>query len=124
MPVSPAPALTRWLPLALLALLQIGYQGSFVLKGDEYIASHLTVDDTYYYLQTAWNTSRLGFVTFDGLHRTNGVQFFWFWMLVLLAKLLPGKIVFFHGAMFACVALNALAYTAIGWLGPLWNRQA
>ena len=49
--------------------------------GSARINAFLTNDDTYYYLQTAWNARHLGFVTFDGINATNGVQFLWFSIL-------------------------------------------
>jgi hypothetical protein len=70
---------TVWIVLG-VAVVQFGLQLSLLARGVEYVASSLTIDDTYYYLQTAWNTKRLGFVTFDGLHDTNGVQLLWFVM--------------------------------------------
>ena len=58
--------------IAILAIVQFIIQVSLLTKGMEYAAVSLIVDDTYYYLQTAWNAKMLGFVTFDGLHATNG----------------------------------------------------
>ncbi len=54
----------------------------------------LTNDDTYYYLQTAWNARHLGFVTFDGINPTNGVQFLWFSILYGLTFLADDKSAF------------------------------
>jgi hypothetical protein len=74
-----------------LGVVQFILQVSLLAKGVEYIAASLTIDDTYYYLQTAWNTKQLGFVTFDGLHSTNGVQMLWFVIILLLATLAKSK---------------------------------
>ena len=76
--------------IVILAVVQFIIQVSLLAKGVEYVAASLIIDDTYYYLQTAWNAKMLGFVTFDGLHTTNGVQLLWFVIIFLLAML--GKI--------------------------------
>jgi hypothetical protein len=73
------------------ALVQLGLQMTLLARGVEYAAVSLAIDDTYYYLQTAWNTKLLGFVTFDGLHSTNGVQLLWFCIILLLATLAKTK---------------------------------
>src|SRR4030095_5439809 len=70
-----------------VAVVQFALQLSLLAKGVEYLAESLTIDDTYYYLQTAWNTKLLGFVTFDGIHRTNGVQLLWFVIILMLSWL-------------------------------------
>jgi hypothetical protein len=76
-----------------LAVVQLILQVSLLTKGMEYAALSLIIDDTYYYLQTAWNAKMLGFVTFDGLHPTNGVQLLWFVVIFLLALLAKSKAV-------------------------------
>jgi hypothetical protein len=96
-----------------VAFVQIVYQGCFLLRGLHYAVSRLAIDDTYYYLQVAWNTSRLGFVTFDGLHRTNGLQFLWIWILAVLAAVLSSKQTLFEGCLILCLLLNALCYVPI-----------
>ena len=63
------------------ALAQLILQLVPVLRGVPYIASHLTKDDAYYCFETAWNLRHTGVPTFDGMHRTNGVQFLWFWLV-------------------------------------------
>ena len=70
--------------IVILAVVQFIVQLSLLTKGMEYAAASLIIDDTYYYLQTAWNAKVLGFVTFDGLHTTNGVQLLWFAIIYLL----------------------------------------
>ena len=39
---------------AILAVVQFILQVSLLTKGMEYAAASLIIDDTYYYLQTAW----------------------------------------------------------------------
>src|SRR4030095_1515374 len=82
-----------------LAIGQFILQVGLLVRGVEYIAASLTIDDTYYYLQTAWNTRQLGFVTFDGLHPTNGVQFLWFVIILLLAMVAHTKTVLLFATM-------------------------
>ena len=96
-----------------LALVQFILQMSLLARGVEYVASSLTIDDTYYYLQTAWNTKQLGFVTFDGLHSTNGVQLLWFVIIYLLAVLAKTKTVLLFTTLAVGFLLNGLCYLII-----------
>jgi hypothetical protein len=90
--------------IAVLAIVQFIIQVSLLAKGMEYAAVSLIIDDTYYYLQTAWNAKMLGFVTFDGLHATNGVQLLWFVIIFLLALLVQTK----AALLFTTLALSFL----------------
>ena len=68
------------LPLLFLLVSAVVFllQLPFLFQGEEYVVGTLTNDDTYYYLQTAWNTARTGICSFDGITPTNGVQMLWF----------------------------------------------
>lgn len=70
----------------------------------------LTVDDTYYYLEVAQNLAHRGLSTFDGLHRTSGVQLLWTVILVALAKVVAlfdgDRMQFVRAALAVSVALN------------------
>ena len=96
-----------------LAVVQFILQMSLLAKGVEYVAASLTIDDTYYYLQTAWNTKQFGFVTFDGLHSTNGVQLLWFVIIYLLAMLVKTKTVLLFTTLAVSFLLNGLCYLII-----------
>jgi len=106
-----------------LALLQFIAQASVLTKGVEYTVSWLTIDDTYYYLQTAWNVKQYGFPTFDGIHSTNGVQLLWFWIVALIALFVPSKTALLFATLIACFLLNALCYLVIWKLGELMQRS-
>ena len=88
-------------------------QVSLLAKGMEYVATSLVIDDTYYYLQTAWNAKLLGFVTFDGIHPTNGVQLLWFVVILLIAFLAKSKAVLLFAALVVSFLLNGLCYIVI-----------
>lgn len=88
-------------------------------QGVDFIVRHITIDDSYYYLNTAWNTRHLGWVTFDGVNPTNGVQFLWFWMLYLYSFAFTDRIEFLFGALWLCAALSALSVAAAWRLGSL-----
>jgi hypothetical protein len=133
--VQPLESLTEDLPLRqhatfkqaafvllLLATGQVILQVSLLARGVEYVASSLSIDDTYYYLQTAWNTKQLGFVTFDGLHPTNGVQFLWFVIILLLALLANTKIVLLFATMVVSFLLNGLCYLFIFKIGVILKQ--
>jgi len=99
--------------IIILAVVQFIIQVSLLTKGLEYAAVSLTIDDTYYYLQTAWNTKQLGFVTFDGLHSTNGVQLLWFVIILLLSVLAKSKAVLLFITLAVSFLLNGLCYLII-----------
>jgi hypothetical protein len=106
-----------------LALLQAGYQASLVLQGLHFILTRIIIDDGYYYLQVAWNTSRLGFVTFDGMHRTNGLQFLWLWILTGLGALAQSKNELQLASLGLSILLNALCYYPIYRIGTVVRRD-
>jgi hypothetical protein len=110
--------------LGILAIIQVGLQTSLLVRGEAYIASTLTVDDTYYYLQTAWYTSRAGFVTFDGINSTNGVQLLWFALLTLIGMVTPTRETLLIAALALCVVLNACCYVIIWKLYTLIRQPA
>lgn len=105
-----------------LAVAQFILQAHLLTKGIEYIAGSLVIDDTYYYLQTAWNTKLLGFVTFDGLHATNGVQFLWFVVIFLLTFLTSSKISLLLTALVVSFLLNALCHLVILKIGNILSQ--
>lgn len=88
----------------------------------EYIVGSLVIDDTYYYLQSAWNTKMLGFVTFDGLHATNGVQFLWFVMVLFLTFLASSKAALLFMTLAMGFLLNGLCYLIIVRIGKLLQQ--
>ena len=106
----------------LLAIVQFILQVSLLTRGVEYVAVSLMIDDTYYYLQTAWNTKQLGFVTFDGLHTTNGVQLLWFAVILLLAMLAKTKISLLFATLLVSFLLNGLCYLFILKIGTLLKQ--
>ena len=94
-------------------------QLSLLSKGMEYAAVSLVIDDTYYYLQTAWNAKILGFVTFDGLHPTNGVQLLWFVIIFLLALAVKSKALLLFAVLTVGFLLNGLCYLVIFRIGAV-----
>jgi hypothetical protein len=74
------------------------------------LACNRLQDDSYYYLQPAWNFSRGGIFTFDGEHPTYGFQPLWMIVLAMLARLSPEKAFFLR----ASVALGGLFFCLTG----------
>ncbi len=99
--------------LICLAALQFLIHLSLLLRGTEFLISRVCLDDTFYYVQTAWNVRVYGFPTFDGIHSTNGVQFLWFWMLASLAFIMPDRYSLLYVALFLCAILNQVGYLAL-----------
>jgi hypothetical protein len=105
-----------------LAVVQFIIQLSLLTKGMRYVAVSLIIDDTYYYLQTAWNAKMLGFVTFDGLHATNGVQLLWFIIIFLLAMLSKTKAILLFTTLAMNFLLNGLCYLIILKIGAVLKQ--
>ena len=99
--------------VALLALVHFSIPFSLIAAGPARIDAFLTNDDTYYYLQTAWNARHLGWVTFDAINATNGVQFAWFGCLYLLSFVTDDKLAFLRLASVLNLALTCLPYVFI-----------
>jgi hypothetical protein len=108
--------------LGLLALGQFAAQLAYLGQGLERTIVTCSVDDTYYYLQTAWNLVHRGWVTFDGLHPTSGVQLLWFGVVTALAAVVPGKSALALAVLGVCAALNAGVYLFIGRIGRTLGR--
>jgi len=105
-----------------LAVVQFIIQVGLLAKGMRYVAVSLVIDDTYYYLQTAWNAKMLGFVTFDGLHTTNGVQLLWFVIIFLLAMLSKTKAILLFTTLAMSFLLNGLCYFMILKIGAVLKQ--
>jgi hypothetical protein len=103
----------RYIFFCTLALVQFIAQTGALLKGTEYVICALTLDDTYYYLQTAWNLKHLGIPSFDGIHPTNGVQLLWFGVVFLLAQISQTKTGLLFLSIILCFVLNAGSFLAI-----------
>jgi hypothetical protein len=84
------------------------------------LACNRLQDDSYYYLQPAWNFSRSGIFSFDGEHPTYGFQPLWMIVLAALARLSPDKPFFLRaavalGGLFFCLTGLALFRLARAW---------
>ena len=108
--------------LLVAALVQVAFQLTLVGGGVDAVVAKLTPDDLFYYLQTAWNLKELGFPTFDGINSTNGVQFLWYWVLVVFAAVIPSKSTLILVTLGACVALNVASYYPIARIGRALGR--
>src|SRR5687767_9375398 len=64
----------------------------------------------------------LGFVTFDGLHPTNGVQLLWFVIIFLLAMLVKTKTVLLFSTLAVNFLLNGLCYSIILKIGAVLKQ--
>ncbi len=92
------------------AALQVLLQASHLAWGFEYVVTRVMVDDAFYYLQPALNLWRYGFVTFDGIHTTNGFQMLWFLILCPVAGLVGDPTVLAMAALVLCIFLNGLTH--------------
>jgi hypothetical protein len=113
----PGSAATALAVLVFLAVLIYAF-GSDIRE----LACNRLQDDSYYYLQPAWNFSRSGVFTFDGEHPTYGFQPLWMIALAVLARISPDKVFFLRasvalGGGFFCLTGLALLRLARGWTG-------
>src|SRR5579885_3430612 len=101
-------------PLWVLAVVQLLIQVGFLAKGCvQYAVTSLTIDDTFYYLQTAWNAHHVHFVSFDGINPTNGVQALWFVVIYGISGLTHDKTTFLYAVLGTFMLLNVACYWAI-----------
>lgn len=86
----------------------LGHQAFIILSPHQTLLEYVfSRDDAYYYFRIAQNTVELGFPTFDGLHRSSGVQFLWYILLVALAWAVPDPISFLYAVLFLGMAFSA-----------------
>ncbi len=88
---TPAQNRSLLLYLGALALLLLVWGWVTISKGAEYLTTRHTVDDVFYYLNTAWNHVRLGYPTFDGIHPTNGFHPLWYLITLGQAQVAPSR---------------------------------
>lgn len=100
--------------LLLFGFLTVLLTAIMVARGTEFVASQMIVDDTFYYLQCAYNHVRLGFPSFDGETSTNGVQLLWYLVCVALAAVFQTKESLLDAAILTAAVLHASAFWFIG----------
>jgi hypothetical protein len=81
--------------------------GRYFFRTHYYTLATIIQDDAFYYLLPAWNCSRLGWFTFDGVTQTYGFQPLWELALVVLARLMPTRELFLRAALVAGAVLYA-----------------
>jgi len=106
-----------WLFFAVLAVVHLAIHAFSIMRGPDHVATALFQDDTFYFLQTAWNAHHFGFVTFDGINPTNGVQFLWWIVVWLIAWPLQSKAALVMGVAGVCAILNVAGYFVIYKIG-------
>ncbi|MEN8165350.1 MAG: hypothetical protein ABFS37_14565 [Acidobacteriota bacterium] len=92
------------------AAFQVLLQASHLGRGFEYVVTRVMVDDAFYYLQPALNLWRHGFVTFDGIHPTNGFQMLWFLIVCPLPGLVDDPMALAMVVLALCVVFNGLTH--------------
>src|SRR5712671_3742952 len=103
-----------------ISVLLVLYAGVFIARPDQLFA-----DDTYFYLQVAWNFARGMGSTFNTLIPTNGYHPLWMLLCAGVYKLLPSKIAGMHGVAVLTSVLDVLMLWTIRRLlkqvaGDLW----
>jgi hypothetical protein len=88
-------------------------------RAPEDLTARFTIDDSFYYFETAWQTRLHGFVTFDGINRANGVHFLWFVVLLAMAFAAPSKMFILYGAYCISFVLVMAVYAAIWRIGTM-----
>lgn len=86
--------------LLFFGLLNLITQVVFIIYSDiEFLSTKWFVDDSFYYLQTAWNFKSTYQFTFDGSNITYGFQPLWMIISVLISFLSPNKIFYFKSIL-------------------------
>jgi hypothetical protein len=102
-----------------LAFTAAGFYLRGIVDSPAALTARFSIDDSFYYFETAWQTRLNGFVTFDGLHPTNGVHFLWFAVLSAVAWLSPGKLFLLYAAYGVSLLLVLGVYWGIWRVGTL-----
>jgi hypothetical protein len=103
-----------------IAALAVLYAGIFIAWPDKWFA-----DDSYFYLQVAWNFARGLGSTFNGIMPTNGYHPLWMLLCALVYTIVPSKTAGVHGIAVLVSLLDGLMlWTVRGLLkqvaGDLW----
>lgn len=112
----------RALCWAALALSGLAAQSLVLFRGPRFLVSAVVNDDHFYFLEAAWRLFRDGFVTFDGIHATNGLQLLWFAAVLPLAALAPSKLALLYGALALSFIFNAASLLVIWRIGEDLGR--
>ncbi|MCB2154755.1 hypothetical protein KQI84_07695 [bacterium] len=118
------PCPCRWIAAAAILFCAgvLGREIYVLAQGVDFLVRHITIDDTFYYLNTAWYAKQMGFVTFDAVNPTNGVQFLWFWILYAFSFLFDSRGALLTGTMWMLVILNVAAVPLMMVFGKrLWD---
>jgi hypothetical protein len=86
-----------------VAGLAVLYAGIFIARPDQWFA-----DDTYFYLQVAWNFARGMGSTFNTIMPTNGYHPLWMLLCAAVYKLVPSKTGGVHGIAVLISVLDGL----------------
>jgi hypothetical protein len=79
------------------------YAGVFILRPDQLFA-----DDTYFYLQVAWNFARGTGSTFNTIMPTNGYHPLWMLICAAVYKVVPAKMAGMHAIAMVITLLDVL----------------
>jgi hypothetical protein len=103
-----------------ISVLVVLYAGVFIARPEQLFA-----DDTYFYLQVAWNFARGMGSTFNTLMPTNGYHPLWMLLCAVVYKVLPSRIAGMHGVAVLTSVLDGLMLWTVRRLlkqvaGDLW----
>lgn len=103
-----------------IAVLAVLYAGIFIARPDQWFA-----DDSYFYLQVAWNFARGLGSTFNGIMPTNGYHPLWMLLCALVYTIVPSKTGGVHGIAVLTSVLDGLMLWTVRRLlqqvaGDLW----
>ena len=91
-----------------IAVLAVLYAGIFIAWPDKWFA-----DDTYFYLQVAWNFARGLGSTFNGIMPTNGYHPLWMLLCALVYTIVPSKTGGVHGIAVLVSLLDGLMFWTV-----------
>lgn len=99
--------------LALACLYTLLTRGAHILTAEYSLLLRIIEDDTYYYLQPAWNLKEKGIYSFDGVGKTYGFQPLWMIAVTALSWVSSNKEVFLRLTLLASVVLFVASGVAL-----------
>jgi hypothetical protein len=122
-PLPRSKSLGAWI-LGLACLYALLVRGSQILTADYSGLLRSIEDDTFYYLQPAWNLKHKGMYSFDGVGTTYGFQPLWMIVVTALVWVSPDKEIFLRNTLLTSLILFLAAGVALYRLAARNKNQA
>jgi len=111
--------------ILILVTISFVIQLIFIFLSDKnYLITEWFTDDSYYYLQAAYNFKHYKFFTFDGINITYGFQPLWMILCTIISILSSSKSSFFYEIIiFASIIYTVTGILLFKFSSMLWKNQ-